>query len=80
MIHCTRCTTVLMERTLCESKLLLCPMCGNIYEKIKDNHYRYIGTTQGNRNMKELLPITDEATQQEEQNNETMALETTTTT
>lgn len=69
MIYCAMCEAALMERTLMKHSVLLCPLCGAIFESTGENTYRLVGTTGGNQLMRELLDITDEGDEQ----NETMA-------
>jgi hypothetical protein len=46
-------------------------MCGDIYARTSEKHYKYLGTVHGNRNLREIIPIMDK----EEKTNEIMALE-----
>lgn len=60
MIYCAQCTGAVMKRTLFGSTVLLCPNCGAIYEQTGERKYRYVGSTKGNQQLRELLPYTDE--------------------
>lgn len=60
MKYCVMCSTALLERTVDNQKVLLCTSCGAILTELSEGRYRYVGTTQGNQQLRELLVTIDE--------------------
>ena len=59
MIYCAMCSDALLERTIEGHKVLLCSLCGAIYVQTSPGNYRYVGTTNGNQKLRELLAYID---------------------
>lgn len=59
MRYCVMCGTAMLERTVDNEKVLMCSMCGMTLKQIGENSYKYIGTTHGNQQLRELLATID---------------------
>ena len=53
-IYCAHCEAALMEHKIAEKQMLLCPICGAMYERV-DDRYRYSGSLSGGNAIRELI-------------------------
>jgi hypothetical protein len=53
------CRAAVFERTVQGYVILLCASCGAMYVKLSENKYRYVGTTHGNQQLREILAVID---------------------
>lgn len=59
MTYCVMCSTPMLERTVSGHKVLLCSSCGAMLLQVGENKYKYMGTTHGNQQLRELLAVID---------------------